>query len=382
MKIAIAGFGFTGATFPLAKHFSNLGYSVDLYYFVYLSRNRHIESFEYDDEHLFIGKITKVSNENNIYKYLSDNVNIYLIPIVPEKLNVLKAVNMLTIKRLAFVMRKRKYDFINILLFTEYDYHLYDELRFSTKVFCSAHEIYDSLNGSEKVIKKGIKKALSHDTHIVLHSSYLLNLLLDSYPDKSKLLHCIKFGKFESYHIFEGEDTMHLPDDYILFIGSIQPYKGLHLLYEASQQLSNNYRYVIAGKGNDSVLNDIKTDKKYILFNRFIENAEFVQLICGAKIIVCPYLEASQSGIVSCADLYKKPVVATNVGAFSELIEDNVTGKLCAPNDVCVLAESIQELMECEDKYESMRSNIDKKCDDWEDIVAEYEKLFKIIETV
>lgn len=88
MKLAICGFGFSGATLPLAKalaHSDSIIKKVDCYYLVYKSKKcSEIESVDYGNELLKIGIPHKLDMSNKIYNYLPDNVSIYLFPLCPN----------------------------------------------------------------------------------------------------------------------------------------------------------------------------------------------------------------------------------------------------------------------------------------------------------
>jgi glycosyltransferase involved in cell wall biosynthesis len=66
-----------------------------------------------------------------------------------------------------------------------------------------------------------------------------------------------------------------------------------------------------------------------------------VGLIKEAKLIVCPYIDATQSGVLMTAFALHKPVIASSVGAFAEHIKNDVNGLLVKPSNSNELAKSI-----------------------------------------
>ena len=110
--------------------------------------------------------------------------------------------------------------------------------------------------------------------------------------------------------------------------------------------------------------------------NRFIFVDELVSLISNSQFVVCPYKDATQSGVVSSCFAFVKPVVATNVGGLGESIIDDVTGKLVNRNDPSELAEAIIQLYLSPDKIKEYSQNIKKifwKGDrEWSAIVNKY----------
>ena len=61
--------------------------------------------------------------------------------------------------------------------------------------------------------------------------------------------------------------------------------------------------------------------------------------------VVLPYIEASQSGIIPIAYAFKKPVVVTNVGSIPEVVDDGITGFIVPPKDPDALASAITKLL-------------------------------------
>ena len=136
---------------------------------------------------------------------------------------------------------------------------------------------------------------------------------------------------------------------HILFFGRLSPYKGIDDLLQAMPEVYKEFpdeRLVIAGKGYPGFEIDKSVMEKFknniALIDRHIPNDELATLIKGAKFIVCPYKDATQSGVLMTAFGLNTPVIATNVGSFPEFINDNVNGLLVPPNDPAKLAEGIR----------------------------------------
>ena len=129
----------------------------------------------------------------------------------------------------------------------------------------------------------------------------------------------------------------------------MHPYKGLKYLYESANMLdleSLNIRIVVAGGGYDPIITKMRSDKNFVVINHFIDNAELVGLIRNSIALVCPYISASQSGLVQTAMVFNKPVIATKVGAFEEVIEHGINGILCEPANASSLAKAINKVFE------------------------------------
>lgn len=139
-----------------------------------------------------------------------------------------------------------------------------------------------------------------------------------------------------------------LPDKYVLFLGRISPYKGIEYLLEAMKIVHKSYpdlHLVIAGSGNFYFdINKYATLGYIKIINRFIRDEEIISLIKQSKYIVCPYTDATQSGVVMTAFAFGKPVIATNVGALPEVVVHNKYGFIVKAKDVQSLAEGMLEI--------------------------------------
>jgi glycosyltransferase involved in cell wall biosynthesis len=74
-----------------------------------------------------------------------------------------------------------------------------------------------------------------------------------------------------------------------------------------------------------------------------------------------PYTEASQSGIIPLAYSYHKPVITTDVGGLSEVVDDGITGKIVPPCDTYKLAEAICMMLHDKDLTRQMGENAYQK---------------------
>lgn len=141
----------------------------------------------------------------------------------------------------------------------------------------------------------------------------------------------------------------------ILCFGRIKPYKGIEHLLSAFQQLSKNdpdYRLVIAGevqKGNEQYMADLKQTiglelerGQVILKTQFIPDAEMEIHLKAADVMVLPYNEIFQSGVLFLSYTFGLPVVATDVGSFREEIVEGKTGFICKPGNAEDLARAIR----------------------------------------
>jgi glycosyltransferase involved in cell wall biosynthesis len=139
-------------------------------------------------------------------------------------------------------------------------------------------------------------------------------------------------------------------ENLVLFFGRIWQYKGLEYLIRAQPLISAQVpeaRIMIAGRGDDiDVYRRMMTDSgKFILRNDWISYEERVELFQRASVVVLPYVEATQSGVIPIAYTFSKPVVCTHTGGLPEMVDDGQTGYVVPPRDEVALAESIVALL-------------------------------------
>jgi len=142
----------------------------------------------------------------------------------------------------------------------------------------------------------------------------------------------------------------------ILFLGRIRPYKGIEFLLDAFRLLvadeQANYRMIIARepkKGSEEYLDMVRQsirkyfDQDQVIFRaQFIPDEEMEVYLKGADVLVLPYKEIFQSGILFLAYSFGLPVVATDVGSFREDIVEGCTGFLCKSGDPNELAKAME----------------------------------------
>ncbi len=70
--------------------------------------------------------------------------------------------------------------------------------------------------------------------------------------------------------------------------------------------------------------------------------------------VVLPYIEATQSGVVPIAYAHSKPVVATRTGGLPDSVEDGKTGFLVEPRNELALANAVIKLLQDRQLRQSM----------------------------
>jgi glycosyltransferase involved in cell wall biosynthesis len=118
----------------------------------------------------------------------------------------------------------------------------------------------------------------------------------------------------------------------------------------------------------------------FIVHNYRIPYKEGAELFQRCSVVVLPYIDASQSGVIPTAYGFKKPVVVTNVGSIPEIVDDGVTGFIVPPKNPEALAEAIIKLLKDEKSRKQMGENAYKKLKtdlSWDNIVEKTIEVYK-----
>jgi glycosyltransferase involved in cell wall biosynthesis len=201
------------------------------------------------------------------------------------------------------------------------------------KIIATIHDPVPHLG--ESTIKKNVINWL-YSTVIdqyLFYSIYALNQFLTIRPSLHNKTAILKLLPYSYINSFKQAATN--PEKYILYFGRISAYKGVDLLINASDYISQQYpsiKVYIAGKPHGDYTIDITGKKNIQYINSYLSIEELANLIQHSLFVVCPYKEATQSGVLMTALAMKKPVLATSVGAFTEYIKSGVNGILVDSN--------------------------------------------------
>lgn len=153
-------------------------------------------------------------------------------------------------------------------------------------------------------------------------------------------------------------DQKFTEENTVLFFGVIQKYKGLEYLIQSIPIIKKeipHFKLIIAGSGNFTEYQNMIDDYEGIeIHNRYIKDEEIPVFFQRAKVVVLPYIEGTQTGIIPIAYAFKKPVVVTNVGSIPEVVDEGKTGFIVPPGDPKALAQAIIRLLNDESLCKQM----------------------------
>jgi len=186
----------------------------------------------------------------------------------------------------------------------------------------------------------------------LLHCATMQESFLNLYPSLSpeKVVHTY-LAPYDIYRLWI-DSPLQDNGKTILFFGRLSSYKGLEVLLQAAPiiaQQIKEVRIVIAGRPIAGytlpTLPGLANGGKFKLLDSYIDNSRLAKLFQRATVVACPYLDATQSGVVLTAYSFNKPVVATNTGGLPEYIRPGQTGFLVEPGDHLQLAEILIKVL-------------------------------------
>jgi len=178
-----------------------------------------------------------------------------------------------------------------------------------------------------------------------------------------------------------------LPEEKIvLFVGRLVYEKGIHVLINAVPKILEkvNAKFIIVGSGymKEQLLNIVRSMglEHKVLFEGFLDEQTLLKLQKCADVSVVPSL-FEPFGIVALeAMAAKSPVVASDTGGLSEIIEHDVTGVKVYPNNPDSLAWGITKVLLDENYRKRISENAYKRVQekyDWEKIAQQTKHIYE-----
>lgn len=386
MKIAVVSYGHVDPVLPLFKNIKNSA-SCDLI-IVFSQRQKHESILSFDDLKVKDGFLKKETTINILKRIgLSDQYP-YIKLFVYHNNRTRSPKNIwLSLK---LIKQLKNYDIVHfngqhttlihllVLLpkrikriFTVHDYQPHTGEGGKYKLFaCSWNNLF--------VIKKKWPVVLQNKNDFMLAAA--------ENPQAVNRLFYIPFGVFVNYLYWSDPDMIELKYD-LLFFGRISEYKGLGYLLQAViilQKIMPEISLCIVGAGDISLYSKLlKETNNCTLINKYVSSEHLVSVLQRSKIVVCPYTDATQSGVVMTAFALNKPVIASDIRSFSEVITDGKTGLLFKTRDVDDLKSKMLYLLDHDSLRVEMARNITdfKELPDynWDGIAKKYLKLYETI---
>lgn len=233
---------------------------------------------------------------------------------------------------------------------------------------------------------------------VVVHSQHGAQRLVGELGLDPGKVHVIRHGAFEHLAAAPvGPPPFGAQPEgpVVLFFGLIRPYKGLDVLIEAWRSLDAATRgkaqLWIAGMPRMDLsevgLSGIETAggraaaaaEGIHAAPRFISDAELPAFFARADLVVLPYREIDQSGVLFTALAFGKPLLLSAVGGFPEIAATGAA-QTVPPGDPQALAQALCRLLDDPPKLAKMADAARRAADgdySWQAIAREHLHLYE-----
>ncbi len=230
------------------------------------------------------------------------------------------------------------------------------------KSVLSVHDPFMQSSNTKRLIKLYRTIAFKAFKKFILFNKAQRNDFINTYHLNSKQVYDSSLSSYTYLRLYPTPKSHY--GKYILFIGTIRTHKGIEYLMEAMRSVHlkyPDYKLVVAGAGDFYFdISQYTKEKYYVIINRFLADEEQVPLIANAQFIVCPYIDATQSGVIMSAYAFEKPCIVTNVGGLSEMVGDGKYGMIVTPKDADSLAIAMCQMIDQPQLQHEFASQIQK----------------------
>ncbi len=236
-------------------------------------------------------------------------------------------------------------------------------------------------------IGRSLTKLLARMDAVVVHSEHGSARLQADFGVPAGRLRVIPHGAFD--YLTRQEDEVPLPPELgavegpvILAFGLIRPYKGTDVLLEAFSRIDRGELWVVG-------MPRMPMDELYCLadeapgrvrfIDRFIPDREIPAFMRRADVVVLPYRNIEQSGVLYTALAFGRPLVLSSVGGFTEIGERGAA-RLVPPGDPDALAEAVKELIADRDTAAALAAGAEREASgisSWERIAESTMALYR-----
>jgi glycosyltransferase involved in cell wall biosynthesis len=185
---------------------------------------------------------------------------------------------------------------------------------------------------------------------VVVHSHHGRERLVVDLELPAERVQVIPHGAFS--YLTELPEEQPLPEEVaevegpvVLFFGLLRPYKGLDVLLEAWRGIGGAELWIVGLPRMPLKPLRERASPSVRLVPRFVPEAQVPAWFRRADLVVLPYREIDQSGVLFTALAFGKPLLLTSVGGFPEVAETGAA-ELVIPGDPSALHIALKRLLE------------------------------------
>jgi len=205
-----------------------------------------------------------------------------------------------------------------------------------------------------------VKALLRKGDFAIVHSEQEKRLVQEAAPSIEVIKHvhpiydffAASAGKADHrVSLQDAKDKLRISKDklVLLFFGFVRPYKGLDLLIEAMPKICQRLDAYLLVVGEfwesrarfDEMIKELPLVENIRIIDRYVPDNEVLLYFTAADVVVLPYREATQSGVIQIAYGFRKPVITTDIGGLAEVVEDGKTGYVVPKDSPEAIADAV-----------------------------------------
>jgi len=221
---------------------------------------------------------------------------------------------------------------------------------------------------------------------VVVHSEHGAARLRDELGIDPSRVHVIPHGAFA--HFTELDDPTPLPPELaaveqpvVLCFGLLRPYKGIDVLLEAWREIADAELWIVGLPKMDLAPLRAAAPPNVRFVPRFVADRELPAFFRRADLVVLPYREIDQSGVLFTALAFGTPLLLTAVGGFPEVAATGAA-ELVPPGDAAALHAALSRLLADPDARERLAAAAREAATtsySWDAIAAQHLALYELL---
>ena len=217
-------------------------------------------------------------------------------------------------------------------------------------------------------VGRALRKLLAKMDAVVVHSEHGAGRLRSDFGVPADRVRVIPHGAFD--YLTRQADEQPLPEELraadapvILAFGLIRPYKGTDVLLRAFARIRGAELWIVGMPRMPMDELHALADRapgRVRFIDRFIPDAQIPAFMRRADLVVLPYRNIEQSGVLYTALAFARPLILSAVGGFSEIAERGAA-RLVPPEDPEALADAIEELIADRDTAAALAAGAERE---------------------
>ncbi len=188
------------------------------------------------------------------------------------------------------------------------------------------------------------RRLYAHFDAVVVHSEHGRRRLTGELGVAAERVHVIPHGAFTHLAELPAPAPFQTERPVVLCFGLMRPYKGLDVLLDAWRGVEDAELWVVGMPRMDIEPLRAAAPPGVRFVPRFVPDAELPAYFRAASLVVLPYREIDQSGVLFTALAFGKPLLLSDVGGFPEMAATGAA-RIVPAGDPSALRGALRELL-------------------------------------